>query len=375
MVTKLKGFLVLVLISIFSVGCSLQGTAQETITDHEQIVIINDDVQLESALADSTLDVTRQQNIEVEEELNYDWFRGSKFYYYDKGLFKTLATTTKQEKSITDQEIIALSKDGNRALSYKGEDIYVHNLINGEKKFLKKKTPENAYFADSEGDSVIDVIFDFDNSILEVNLIHVESNETVTWDASKSFTLEGFSANSIKKAPDGIYVDGNSLKEGPGIFKINKDGEVTPVLSLPNSPDHISNYDFLQNDRMIFDGIYEGKSGVFILDQKTNHVELLVAGGKSSEGIWTPSYNISPDEQKIMFDTPVQIGDEFKTNVYMAELQNDKLTNTTRIMENADLYAVISKSGYWSEDSNIAFIATVDKENEGRTPIAVFNIK
>lgn len=102
---------------------------------------------------------------------------------------------------------------------------------------------------------------------------------------------------------------------------------------------------------------------------------LLVAGGQDEEGIWTPSYKLSPDKTKILFDTPVQVGEEYKTNVYAAEIKGGTLNNATRLIENGDLFAVISLAGAWSDDSKTAYIHTYHKDNFTFNTVEKFMIK
>ena len=51
-----------------------------------------------------------------------------------------------------------------------------------------------------------------------------------------------------------------------------------------------------------------------------------------------------------------------------------QVTNSVRIMENADLSSVNSYSGDWSEDSNTAYITTSKDNHEHVGNIAVFKV-
>lgn len=59
----------------------------------------------------------------------------------------------------------------------------------------------------------------------------------------------------------------------------------------------------------------------------------------------------------------------------MAEFVDDQLVNTVRIMENADLNAVIMLSGHWSADSTTAYVSTYTPGIEFIDPIEVFTIQ
>ena len=54
---------------------------------------------------------------------------------------------------------------------------------------------------------------------------------------------------------------------------------------------------------------------------------------------------------------------------------NGKISNPSLIMQNADLFAVISYTGYWSQDSNTVFISTSIPGEETIDTIEVFQIQ
>jgi len=73
---KLQGLTILTLASIVAAGCSLTGKA-----DMQKTVTINENVQLESSLADSSLAVTHEKTIPLPIKADYTGFQGNKIYY------------------------------------------------------------------------------------------------------------------------------------------------------------------------------------------------------------------------------------------------------------------------------------------------------
>ena len=72
---------------------------------------------------------------------------------------------------------------------------------------------------------------------------------------------------------------------------------------------------------------------------------------------------------------PVQVGEEYKSDIYVAELKDGELVDDTRIMDNVDVYGVISLSGGWSADSKTIYVKTGAESDEYVGDIAVFAVK
>ncbi|MFD2442519.1 hypothetical protein ACFSO7_00670 [Bacillus sp. CGMCC 1.16607] len=364
---KFQGLAVLTLAGIVATGCSLTGKA-----DMQKTVTINENVQLESSLADSSLAVAHEKTVKLPVKADYTGFHGDKIYFNQKGGSYLINTETLDESKLADKSFFAISENGNRALSLVDDKIYILDFETKTEKIIGHGTETYLYyFADAAGKEVIHMEND---KKLSVNVIDVDSSEVTTWDLTKKFEVNNFNLTSIKRDTNGIYISASSLENGYGLYHLDTNGEMKTVSTLDkiNSLDH---YDFISPTKIIFNDIYKGKSGIFIIDLQSNEVTQIVAGGEDEEGIWVPFYKLSPDHSKILFDTPVQVGDKYKTNVYMAELVNNQLENTVRIMENADLYAVISTTGFWSSDSKIAYISTSKPGNESIDTVEVFTLQ
>lgn len=361
---KWKGLAWVALASLVIAGCSAQGSEEM-----KKTVVINDNVQLESSLADSSLDVTRQQDIEVKREIAYTGIINKpdvkKVYFNENGTFHSLDLKTGEEKKIAEYEVKEMSDDGQRVISYDDEDgeLYVHNLQNGGKYFVEGGSPEHTRFVGNE-------VAQFDYTTRQLRLINIEENETYVWDLNR---FSDATISSLENGKDGIYLAARE-EASYGIHLLGEQGKIQPIVNLEGKDTAIIEFDVLQSGSVIFNGNYDGKTGIFYWDKEMNEVQLLVSGGKDQEGIWTPFYNLSSDESKVLFDTPVQVEDKYKANIYLAELKDGQLTNSVRIMENVDLFSVILYSSKWSEDSNTVYIMTSDVDQKTVGNMAVFTV-
>ncbi|MEK3937688.1 hypothetical protein MKY41_20685 [Sporosarcina sp. FSL W7-1349] len=358
---KWKGLALLAATTLLAAGCSTQGNAQSPKT-----VVINEDVQFESSLADSSLELSRQEDVQIGDRFTFGMFHGQQLYYNKDGELYSFDIQNEEDTKIASVEIRELSEDGSHGLSYEQDKLLIHNLKTGESKTMEGGSPEQLYFANRAGTEVFQFEMKPDAQI--VNLIQIDTGETATWDLS---SLDMYPISSIQQIGRDAYLPAKSEKNGYGIYRLMDHGVIEIEEDFHGKVDSIHEFDLLQNGMILFQGSYEGQDGIFLLNRETDQVQLLVAGGEDSEGKWIPSYNLSPDEKKIMFGTPVQVDGKFKANVYMGELVDGKLTNSVRILEHVDINAVISYSGSWSEDSKTAYVAT----NENGGSVAVFAVK
>lgn len=364
---KFQGLVIVILAGVIAAGCTIKGEAEM-----QKTVIINDDVQLESSLTDSTLRVTHKATIPVTEKADYTGFHGDQIYYNEKGSTHSLNIHTQKAEVLTDHPFYSISEDGNRALSFVDDKIYVIDFASKEKKVIGKGDKDHYYFADGAGKEIIYVDT---NEGIQIEVLDIEKGKTKKWDLRDTFKLDNFALNTIQRDKDGIYIVADSVKDEFGLYHLKNDDSIEVISDLPKVDRSMDTYQFVDVETIIFNDTYDGKTGIYLMNVKTKVVTQLVAGGEDEEGVWVPFYKLSPDKSKILFDTPVQVEDGYKTNVYMAELKDGQVSNTLRIMENADLYTVISMSGYWSADSKTAYISTTKPGGETIDAIEVFQLQ
>lgn len=363
---KWQGILALMISSTIAAGCSLKADATP------KTVTISEDVKLESSLTDSNIIAAHEGSIPIDEKVQYTGFKGNQLYFNEKKATYQLDLTTMKKEKVADKPFYLLSEDGKQALSLVDEKFYVLDFEKQTKLFIGNGSNEyETYFGDEEGSTVIQVIRKKDKLIVEKTNLSTE--EKTAWTITDIFEWDSLLASTFQTSSTGLYVVGKSIKEGFGFYHVTESGEIEQ-LSLLENIDSIDGYQFIDEETIIFNDSYKGKTGVYTLNLTTEQVTQLVAGGEDEEGIWTPFYKLSPDKTKMLFDTPVQVGDGYKGNVYIAELAKGQISNPSLIMQNADLYAVISYTGYWSEDSNSVFISTTAPGNETIDTVEVFQI-
>jgi len=350
------GITSLALASILA-GCSQTSEAQ---TEHT--VTTEENVQLISSLDDSTLQV-QHETISfpkgVSTNTAYSGFLGPQFYFNtDDGIYVFNVESETYEK-VADGSFDGIAENGQRALTSINDVTYVVDFKSMKKtKITTSNFNDLIFFANDEGSKVFYITYENPEEII-FDLIDVETKAKQSWSVKgNNFTL------TAKKAEDGIYVVGEIGDSEYGIYQIKDNQEVVKITDLDNSSMFDAFY-FLSETKIIFSGSVDNQTGIYMKDINTDKTTLLVAGGKSKEGIWTPTFSLSPDKSKILFDTPVQVGEEFKGDIYVAELsiEDKQLKNTTRLIEHGDLFAVVAYSGKWSMDSKTAYIATYNKED------------
>ncbi|WP_339252458.1 hypothetical protein NSQ43_01505 [Sporosarcina sp. FSL W8-0480] len=367
---KWYGLALLAVSSMMAAGCSISGEAAS------KTVTLSNNVKLESALDDSQLLIKHEATIPIEIKADYTGFKGNQLYFNQHDATYLYDVESKNQKKVMSAPFYMLSEDEHRALSHVNEKFYVHDLQNGTKKLIGEGPDEYlTYFGDSIGSKVIQVNYTSEEFSVEKTVL--ETDQKYSWDMNELFDTSGsngLTLNTFQSSDEGIYIVGKSIKEGFGLYHLLDNGDVEQVSSLEGITS-MDRFQFLDEQTIIFNDEYKGKTGIYTLNLSTGDVTQLVAGGKDKEGIWVPFYKLSPDKSKILFDTPVQVGKEYKTNVYVAEFVEGQLSKPTLLMQNADLYAVISMTGYWSDDSSTAYISTTVPGNDTINAIEVYSIQ
>ncbi|HHY20492.1 MAG TPA: hypothetical protein GX525_01125 [Bacilli bacterium] len=371
---KITGALLFALLGVFVTGCSLSGEALSPPT-----IVINENVELESSLADSYLELTREADLTFNQAITFRelskidekyalYNQKNRFYKYD---FENGSMT-----KLVDKEISTISEDGTKALAITTNAAFVYHLDTMEEKKIDVTGKDELFFVDKKGDFV----GYFDSAEATANIIDVNTNRKIVYELDNYFTVENMMISKIIMEGDSMYLSIHTQKDGYNIYKIDANKQAKALLPSTKNDILLADFDVLADGRVIFDGFYGEGSGLFLFNPNNKQVKQLIAGGKDSEGKWTPSFKLSPDGTKIMFDMPVQVMGKFKTNIYMAELHDEKVVNSMRILEQVDTPAVISIVGFWSADSTTALIALSDEDAKeyDRTiveQIAVFKLQ
>ncbi|AXI00186.1 hypothetical protein DV702_10915 [Sporosarcina sp. PTS2304] len=346
---KIKQITFLATISLLAGGCSMPIVEGEN-------VVINEDVKSESALADGSLTVKKEKDIKVWREISNEPYHqpvtGETITYNENGALYLMDLLKGTKEKVAEREAFTVSENGKWALSFENEEgeLYVHNLENGKMNILENASPDDTQFVDNEV---------FYRYFTTQTIVRVDPEKDIkeTWDMS---LFENYSLAYLTKYDDQLYIAGENKKGEHGIYQLLEDGVVKIVLNLPGTHNDINDFSMLADGSVLFQGTMNEKDGIFYWNKQQEQVTKLLSGGEDQEGKWINFYNLSPDQTKILYDMPVQVGDVYKSDIYIAELVDGKLTNDTRIMENAELYGVISLSGGWSLDSKTVYIKTME---------------
>ncbi|MHC0039671.1 hypothetical protein [Pseudoneobacillus sp. C159] len=352
-----KGIIGLSLAVVTLTGCGV-------VHGQDKTVIVSDNVAVRSSMDDAEVAVSKPLEINLKERMTYRELLGISndqiYFTKNEGLFKTDLTSGKSVY-IHDMPIKELSKDGSRALSVNSQGIFVYDVEGDKSIKLAGPTDYDVTFADPKGEYIS--YFDFNRS--SYVFIHTSSTETKEVAMAKLFTLKDFSFNKASIRNNAIYLSVHQPKEGNAIYKITPDNKKELVLSLPHKEDQIARFDIIHDNLLVFNGTYNEESGIFFYRMDKQVIHKVVSGGKTSEGIWTPFYSISPDGSRMLFDESAPEGGKFYTNVYIANIEANQLTRSIRIIEKAELPAVIDLLAYWKGDSSAFYIPRSKKSISG----------
>ncbi|WP_227396087.1 TolB-like translocation protein [Jeotgalibacillus aurantiacus] len=358
----------LVFTSLLTAGCVMSSAAQETVT-------VQEDIKTESMLADQTLAFTHEQTFDIaffSEE--FYGFHGASSFFSDGNKMIRVDTETGNHTEVSDKPFIDISKDGKMALTIEDELLFLADLESGEDTLIgtlgEEGLIDQPYFSGGESHFIINPESYYTDGAIEV--IDTASMETSEWIMDSRFIADSIHPQNFQVSESGLLLSGK-LKDGAyGIYRLAKGGY--PELLLELDQLHPTEEYVLIDQKFIFSGMMDGQSGIFIKDLQTNEIEMLVSGGKTEEGIWTPSFNLSPDGQYLLFNTSIQMGSEFFQNVYVGRLEGLQLTHTSLVMEHAELYAVISYSGYWTEDSQQFYVQTYEPDSPENKKVELFRL-
>ncbi|HYK71657.1 MAG TPA: hypothetical protein VEV44_00790 [Pseudoneobacillus sp.] len=337
-------------------GCNLIGTAQGKV----KTVVIDDDVALHSTMDDTDVAISKSERIALSEKITYDNLlrinNDEMFYTKDHSFYKTDISNQKQTllKELSVREV---SRDASRALIMNNDGVFVYNLESDKIVKVSQPMDSDFSFADPKGKYISFHNFDKSNYVF-INTTTLKKTEL---NYKKLFNLKDVSLSNAIAYNDLFYISSQSPKDGYAIYKLSTDHQKELVLQLPHQNDHIAYFEFLNDQTIIFNGSYNEESGIFIYDLEKQVVTKVVSGGVDSEGTWTPFYSISPDGTKILFDTVVHEDDKFFNNIYLANIEGNKLSKSIQIIEKAQLPAVISLMAHWSEDSSTFYIPGSNK--------------
>ncbi|MGG7164344.1 hypothetical protein [Clostridium ihumii] len=189
------------------------------------------------------------------------------------------------------------------------------------------------------------------------NVVEVKDNET----KNKKYSIEKIQMKDkyIKNKfctnnGSDIFFLGYDEDKNMGIMKTNLSGKIFKVIEL-KSKDNIDNFYLLQNESIIFSGIYNNESGVFYYNSQNKEISKMLNGKNII-------FTISPDERKIVYSI---LESKNKLNLYGAKFNENKLLKNDLIYENVSRKSLNLNDSKWNVNSKILLIKKdkSDKEN------------
>ncbi|WP_216827477.1 hypothetical protein [Alkalihalobacterium elongatum] len=350
-------------------GCNTQGNVQ----GEGKTVIVSEDVILESIISDAKVAVSQPEQIALKEEVTYGELlkiESEKLYFTREN--SLYSTSLDHGKSTLIEHIAArhLSRNGEKALSVENNHVYVFTLETGEKKKLAEleENHGDVGFADPEGK----YIFFYEFSESNLVLINTATNEKTLYNFNELFdSPKNFSFPGGMIHHNAVYLATHIQDEGTALYKLSDDHKVEKMITLKSINDNIFDFEFIHDDLLVFNGVYDEEPGIFFFDLKKGEVNKVVSGGTSSEGTWVPSYSISPDGTKMLFNTILHKGNQFLDNVFIASIDNNQLSKSIQIIQNGDLPAVIKILAHWNEDSTAFYIPRSDSNERSYSDLKI----
>ncbi|WDV45021.1 hypothetical protein PV797_16050 [Clostridiaceae bacterium M8S5] len=134
-----------------------------------------------------------------------------------------------------------------------------------------------------------------------------------------------------------------------GLYHLNtKTESITSILELDTTTktqaqNALHNFQFLDNNTVVFDALVESVSGLYLYDINTHKISKLFA----SDGI---NFSIAPDQNKIVYSVSQSIRKEdtfeYDNDIYVANIDKNGLHNISYVKKNS-----FATSYKWSDDS------------------------
>ncbi|QNO15055.1 hypothetical protein HYG86_09895 [Alkalicella caledoniensis] len=354
-------------VTILSLGVALLSGCYGN--NESQTTILSKDVLSESGKLNDPIYVTFKEVLDLEPEIDFTDILGvsSKRLLYRKNsqLFQ-LDLNSQISKNLLAFNPLAISKDLSKALFVDENNLYVYEVQKEASVLIHEDIID---FFDNQIafiDTMGHYVSYFDNNSLTLKIIDSSNGEIQLID------LEGILNHGSYARPK-AHIDGESLyiamdsQSKLAVYQVNEDGSLIEKLLFPHKEDTILDFQVINGGKqLIFNGVYNKLSGVFLYDLTDASLTRLVSGGKTSEGEWIPSYTISPDESRIAFSLEIEEQGNHETNYYLAGISDARLINTVRIIENENLPAVIAMMAHWAPDSNNLFIKKTAQSGQSR---------
>ncbi len=337
--------------------------------DGSQTTVLSKDVLSETNQLNDPIYVTYNELLDLEPEIDFTDILGlssEKLLYRKNSQLFQLDLSSQMPRSLLKFNPMDISKDLSKVLFIDDNNLYVSDIQKESTTLVLEDIIDSfdnqVTFIDTKGQYVLY----FDNNSLSLMIIESSKVEVQEVDLKSIFENESYARPKAYSDGENLYISIDSQSK-LAVYKLNKDGSLIEKLHFPHREDTILDFQVISGGKqLIFNGVYNKMSGVFLYDLDDSSLTKLVSGGKTSEGEWIPSYTISPDGNRIAFSLEIEDQGNYETNYYLADISDAKLLNTVRIVENENLPAVIAMMAHWSPDSNSLFVKKTVQSGQSR---------
>lgn len=377
----LKVIIPAVIIAGTAAGIFFQGRSAAKIKD--ETIVVMKDVSKTDAEKDNPLRIEKGEKIEFKEKIrdiialsnaNSSLIEKDNEIYLMNLKDKSIKNILTKFKTF---EIITASESGKKILyEDKANNVYAYDFALNKSTLLfksvgKRDEGSDVQFADAEGRFAVLFRFFPKSGFVVANC---ETGESKKVDLNNKELKSNFIYTMDGKE---IYFRAGNKKENKSelsVINLDESEEIKSVFE--NGESNIFHMDIINDGKsMIFSGEYNKEEGIFIYDLEKKSIVKVVSGGKDNEGVWCPTYSLSPDQKRIVFD--MITNEPGLNNIFVAKLEENELQSKTLIMEKVDLGAVIMISTNWNQDSNSFLVKKMDYSNSDKKVIYVetFNLK
>ncbi|GGG64529.1 hypothetical protein [Paenibacillus radicis (ex Gao et al. 2016)] len=356
-------------------GCSSAGAAKQQSTSFLLSEDVKADIRnMKSPLLTGDL-LTLSEKLHSDDILSIQ--NGIMLFNNKQGLYAVNIEESGKRTPVRllDKPAIEVSQDGKKALYGVGVTPYLLDLESGKSKevlYKKRGAPasnsmgyRNMKFADTEGRYVL---FEKADTINEGEISITDTLTDEIYQIRLQDFLQTFGyTNDFKVYQNELYMP-IVVKTGKlaNLYKLDlKSWKLAPVIEVDDL--YMAGYQPLSDGKLLFNGQFQNKEGIFLYDPASDNCVTLLSGGDYETGKISYAFSLSPDESRIL------IHDVLNEDVSVAELKEGQLINKRFVMRGYSMYSHVWDVTNWSPDGKSYYMKLAYDEGSSAA-ITVKNI-